>query len=228
MCPFCYIGKRRFEEALQQFENKDQIELQWKSFQLNPALKTVPGQHINEYLAASKGWTPEYAREMNDYVTGMAAQAGLTFDFDKAVVANSFNAHRLSHLAAKHGLGDAAEEILFKAYFTEGRNTDDLDTLIELGASIGLNPIEVRQTLESDAYADAVKQDIEKARKLGIQGVPFFVMNNKYGVSGAQAATVFAATLEKSFTEWQQENPAPGLTVIEGESCRTDGSGDCG
>jgi predicted DsbA family dithiol-disulfide isomerase len=228
MCPFCYIGKRRFEDALQQFAHKDQIEVEWKSFQLNPGLKTVPDQHINEYLAASKGWTPDYARQMNNYVTEMAAQVGLTYDFDKAVVANSFNAHRLSHLAAKHGLGDAAEEILFKAYFTEGRNIDDLDTLTELGASIGLDPQEVRQSLQSDAFSGAVKEDIAQAQSLGIEGVPFFVMNRKYGVSGAQAVPVFTGALEKSFAEWLGENAWPSLRVSEGESCSPDGGGDCG
>lgn len=226
MCPFCYIGKRRFEDALQQFEHKDQIEVEWKSFQLNPDMKTDPSVNINQYLADVKGWNLDYAQQMNNQVTEMAAQVGLTYDFNKAVVANSFNAHRLSHLAKKHGLGEAAEEALFKAYFTEGKNIDDKDTLIDLGVSIGLNAEEVKQTLESDAYADEVRYDITEAQQLGIRGVPFFVMNNKYGVSGAQAAPVFSETLEKSFAEWQQENAKPKLTVIEGESCTPDG--DCG
>jgi len=225
MCPFCYIGKRRFEDALQQFAHKDKIEVEWKSFQLNPDMKTDPTLNINQYLADIKGWNLEYAQNMNARVTEMAAQVGLTYDFDKAVVANSFNAHRLSHLAKKHGLGEAAEEALFKAYFTDGKNIDDKATLIELGIVIGLDADEISQTLNSDAFADAVKYDIAEARHLGIQGVPFFVMNNKYGVSGAQAVPVFAETLEKSFTEWKQENSKPQLTIIEGESCSPDG--DC-
>src|ERR1700744_3335374 len=109
MCPFCYIGKRRFEDALQQFAHKNEVEVEWKSFQLNPDMKTDPSLNINQYLADIKGWNLDYARQMNDHVTEMAAQVGLEYDFDKAVVANSFNAHRLSHLAKKHGLGDAAE-----------------------------------------------------------------------------------------------------------------------
>ena len=226
MCPFCYIGKRRFEDALQQFAHKDEVEVEWKSFQLNPDMKTDPSVNINQYLAEVKGWNLEYAQKMNDHVTEMAAQVGLKYDFDKAVVANSFNAHRLSHLAKKHGLGDAAEEALFKAYFTEGKNIDDQDTLIGLGVSIGLNADELKQALDSDDFADDVKHDIAEARQLGIQGVPFFVMNNKYGVSGAQAVPVFSETLEKSFAEWQQENTKPALTIIEGESCRPDGN--CG
>lgn len=226
MCPFCYIGKRRFEDALGQFAHKDQIEIEWKSFQLNPDLKTDPSININEYLAQKKGWTLDYAQRMNDHVTEMAAQVGLTYDFDKAIVANSFNAHRVSHLAKKHGLGDAMEEALFNAYFTQGKNIDDTETLVELGVSIGLKAEDINQTLESHDFVDAVKHDIAEAQYLGIQGVPFFVMNNKYGVSGAQAVPVFTETLEKSYGDWQLENSKPKLTVIEGESCGPDG--DCG
>lgn len=226
MCPFCYIGKRRFEDALQQFAHKDEVEVEWKSFQLNPDMKTDPSLNINQYLADAKGWNLDYAQQMNNHVTEMAAQVGLTYDFDKAVVANSFNAHRLGHLAKKHGLGEAAEEALFKAYFTDGKNIDDQDTLIDLGVSIGLNTDEIKQTLLSDAFADEVKHDLSEAQQLGIQGVPFFVMNNKYGVSGAQAVPVFSETLEKSFAEWQQENRTPKLTIIDGETCSPDG--DCG
>ena len=225
MCPFCYIGKRRFEDALGQFAHKDRIEIEWKSFQLNPDLKTDPSININQYLADKKGWTLDYAQSMNEHVTEMAAQVGLTYDFDKAVVANSFNAHRVSHLAKKHGLGDAMEEALFNAYFTNGKNIDNKETLIELGVSVGLKAEDIKQTLDSNDFADAVKHDIAEAQYLGIQGVPFFVMNNKYGVSGAQAVPVFAETLEKSFGDWQLENAKPKLTVIEGESCTPDG--DC-
>ena len=205
MCPFCYIGKRRFEHALEQFADKEQVQVEWKSFQLNPYMKTDPTININQYLAEVKGWTLDHARRMNDHVTEMAAQVGLAYDFDKAVVANSFNAHRFSHFAKKHGLGDAAEEALFNAYFTEGKNIDDQDTLEQLAVSIGLDAEELRQTLESDAFAEDVKQDIDEAQRLGIQGVPFFVLNNKYGISGAQSTKVFLQALEKSFTEWQQE-----------------------
>jgi predicted DsbA family dithiol-disulfide isomerase len=225
MCPFCYIGKRRFEDALQQFNHKDQVEIEWKSFQLNPNMETDPSLNINQYLADIKGWNIDYARRMNDQVTEMAAQVGLQYDFDKAVVANSFNAHRLSHLAKKHGLGDAMEEALFKAYFTHGKNIDDKHTLTELALSVGLPADAIKQTLDSDDFADAVKHDIAEAQYLGISGVPFYVMNNKYGVSGAQAVPVFSETLEKSFGEWQQESANSRLTVIEGESCSPDG--DC-
>ncbi len=225
MCPFCYIGKRRFEAALKEFAHKNEIEIEWKSFQLNPDLKTDPKINIDQYLADVKGFTIDHARQLNGHVTQMAAEAGLTYNFDKAVVANSFNAHRLSHLAKKHSLGVAMEEQLFKAYFTDGKNIDDPDTLVQLGAEIGLDANEIKQTLQSDAFADEVRGDIRQAQYLGIQGVPFFVLNNKYGISGAQAVPVFEQTLEKAFADWQKENPKLKLEIIEGESCVPDG--DC-
>ncbi len=224
MCPFCYIGKRRFESALQNFEHKDEIEIEWKSFQLNPNIETDPSINIDQYLADIKGFSIDHARSLNAQVTQMAAEAGLTYNFDKAIVANSFNAHRFSHFAKSKSKGIEAEEQLFKAYFTDGKNIDDHATLIELGKQIGLDATELKQTLDSNTYADDVKHDIAQAQQLGIQGVPFFVMNNKYGVSGAQAVPVFEQTLQKAYTEWQQENHKPKLEIIEGESCGPDGN----
>lgn len=225
MCPFCYIGKRRFEDALQQFAHKDKVEIEWKSFQLNPDMVTDPSTNINQYLADAKGWTLDYAQQMNNHVTEMAAEVGLTYHMDTAVVANSFNAHQFTHLAKKHGLGDAAEEALFKAYFTDGKNVDDTETLAELGTAIGLDADEIKQTLAANTYADAVKHDVAEAQYLGIKGVPFFVMNGKYGVSGAQAVPVFSQTIEKAFGEWNDEQVKPKLDVIEGPTCGPDG--DC-
>jgi predicted DsbA family dithiol-disulfide isomerase len=223
MCPFCYIGKRRFENALQQLPFRDEIEIEWKSFQLDPAMQHEPGKSIHQYLAERKGFSVQKAKELNDQVTGMAAAEGLTYDFDKAIVANSFDAHRFSHLAAKHGKGDAAEESLFKAYFSEGKNIADNETLIQLGIDIGLEGSEVKQALEGDAYTQEVQQDIAAATTLGIRGVPFFVIDRKYAVSGAQSTEVFLQALDKSFTEWKKDNNQ--LTTIQGEVCSTDG--DC-
>jgi len=201
MCPFCYIGKRKFEAALEQFENKANVIVVWKSFQLNPAMKTDPSKNITSYLAEIKGWSLEQAKEMNTHVTNMAKEVGLHYDFDKAIVANSFDAHRLIQLAKKHGKGDEAEEQLFKAYFTEGKNTDDHSTLIEIGISIGLNEIEVKQVLASDQFSDDVRKDIIEAQQIGVRGVPFFVVDRKYGVSGAQPTEVFLETLTKAWAE---------------------------
>lgn len=223
MCPFCYIGKRRFENALQQVSFKDDIEVEWKSFQLNPSLQYQPGKNINQFLAEHKGISLERAKEMNDYVTNMAAAEGLQYNFDKAVVANSFDAHRFSHLASKYGKGDAAEEALFKAYFTEGKNISDHETLVQLGTDIGLDSAEVKQVLENKAYANEVHNDIAEAEALGVRGVPFFVLDRKYAVSGAQAAEAFHQALEQAYNEWKKENN--NLTIIEGETCTPDG--DC-
>lgn len=112
---------------------------------------------------------------------------------------------------------------MFKAYFTEGKNTDDTDALVELGAEIGLDAADLRKTLESSAYADEVKHDIAEASYLGVQGVPFFVFNRKYAISGAQAPEVFEQTLERAFNEWRKDNPMPAFEVIEGPSCGPDG-----
>ncbi|GAB3920147.1 DsbA family oxidoreductase [Mucilaginibacter myungsuensis] len=198
MCPFCYIGKRRFEEALAKFPNADEVEITWKSFQLNPEMVTDPSISIHQYLADAKGWQLDYAKQMAAQVTEMAAGVGLTFNMDNAVVANSFNAHRFSHLATANGLGDAAEEALFKAYFTDGKNTDDIKVLTQLGVSISLKAEEIEGVLASDKYADEVKQDILEAGQIGVRGVPFFVFDRKYAVSGAQPMELFLQTLEKA------------------------------
>ncbi|TND08654.1 MAG: DSBA oxidoreductase [Bacteroidetes bacterium] len=198
MCPFCYIGKRRLETALETFEEKNSVEITWKSFQLDPEMKTEPGKSINQYLAERKGWTIDYAREMNAHVTQMAEEAGLHYDFDRAVVANSFDAHRLIQLAKKHGKGDLAEERLFKAYFTEGKNIADTGTLVACGKEIGLDAGETEAMLRSDAFSEEVKNDIAEAVRLGIRGVPFFVFDRKFAVSGAQPEDVFRQALQKA------------------------------
>jgi len=227
MCPFCYIGKRRFEIALQQFPGKEDIEIVWKSFQLNPAMKTDPAKNINQYLAEAKGWTLDYAKQMNAHVTNMAKEVGLHYDFDKAVVANSFDAHRLVQLAKDNRKGDDMEERLFKAYFTEGKNTADHATLIQLGTEIGLDPAAIKKVLDSNEYADNVEQDIYEAQQIGVRGVPYFVLNDRYAVSGAQASETFLGALNKAWGEWEKERPA-SLTDVSSDNasvCTTDG--DC-
>ncbi len=225
MCPFCYIGKRRFENALDTFDFKDKVEVEWKSFLLNPDLETNPDISIDQYLADKKGWTLDYAQKLNQQVTAMAADVGLTYNFDKAKVANSFKAHRFSHFAKKHHKGIEAEEVLFKAYFTDGKNIDDNNTLLELGQQIGLDATEIEQMLQHNTYAEEVKQDLMMAHNYGIQGVPFFVLDNKYAISGAQAPQVFEQTIAKAFAEWQQNNSKVQLETIEGATCSPDA--DC-
>lgn len=198
MCPFCYIGKRKFEAALSKFEGKENVQVEWKSFQLNPSLKTDAGKNINAYLAEIKGWTIEQAKEMNARVAAMAKEAGLNYDFDKVIVANSFDAHRLVQYAKRKNLGDAMEEALFKAYFVEGKDTSDHATLISLAQKAGLDKEETKRILASGIFSDEVEEDIEQAAQLGVRGVPFFVFDRKYAVSGAQPVEVFLQTMQKA------------------------------
>ncbi len=206
MCPFCFIGKRRFEKALEKFPHKEEVEVVWKSFQLNPDMKTEPGKNINEYLAEVKGWSIDQAREMNDRVTAMAREEGLHYNFDQAIVANSFDAHRLVQLAKEKGKGDEMEEALFHAYFEEGKNIADATTLIDLAAGIGLARQEVSELLSGQSYSEQVDADIYEAQQIGVRGVPYFVLNDRYAVSGAQATDTFAGALEKAYGEWEKEN----------------------
>ena len=201
MCPFCYMGKRKFEQALSRFPDSDQVKVTWRSFQLSPEMRNQPGRKIQELLAESKGWGIEQSRRIHDQLAGQASQLGLDYQFDKVVIANSFQAHRLIHLAKSHGLGDQAEERIFRAYFSEGRNTGDSETLVELGRDIGLAEDKVRAMLASDDFADAVRADMAEAQTLGINGVPFFVIDRKWGISGAQDPAVFVAALEKARRE---------------------------
>jgi predicted DsbA family dithiol-disulfide isomerase len=207
MCPFCYIGKRRLEGALEAFPHKDDIEIIWKSFQLNPDMQTEPGKSITDYLAEKKGWSLEHTRQMHARLTQSAAEMGLHYDFDKAVVANSFDAHRVVQLAKTRGLGDAMEERLFKAYFSEGKNIADHATLLGLGKDAGLPEAEVAEVLKGDAFSAEVRRDVDEARQIGVTGVPFFVLDRKFAVSGAQDTQVFLKALEKAHEEEIPKNP---------------------
>jgi predicted DsbA family dithiol-disulfide isomerase len=200
MCPFCYIGKRKFEKALEAFPAKDQVEIEWKSFQLNPSLVTDPSKNTIQHLAESKGWTMAYTNETIQYVLNMAKEVGLNYDFEKAVVANSFDAHRVIQFAKTKGKGDAMEERLFKAYFTEGKNTADHAVLRQLASDCGLDSLAVQDVLSSEQFAEDVRRDIAESEKLGITGVPFFVIDRKFGVSGAQDPKVFLDNLNKALS----------------------------
>ncbi|MDM8176361.1 MULTISPECIES: DsbA family oxidoreductase [Olivibacter] len=208
MCPFCYIGKRHYEAAVKQFAEQDKLEIIWKSFQLDPTIPEQMDIHpsVYQYLAERKGISYAESKAMHSHVINMAKEAGLEYNLDDAIVSNSFKAHRIMQFAKTKGLGDAAEEQLFKAYFGDGRNLSDSETLIEIGKVIGLTEAEIQIALTDDIYAYRVHQDIREAKDLGIRGVPFFLFNQKHGVSGAQPSDVFLQTLEQSFKEWQKTN----------------------
>ncbi|MDQ3111512.1 MAG: DsbA family oxidoreductase [Bacteroidota bacterium] len=198
MCPFCYIGKRKFEKALSEFEGKEKVQVEWKSFQLNPDMKTDISKNVNQHLSETKGISLEQAKEMTSRVTEIAKEVGLNYNFDKAIVANSFDAHRLIQFAKRKELGDQMEEALFKAYFIDGKNTADHSTLLSLAVETGLEETETKAILESGIFADEVEADIELAGQIGVRGVPFFVFDRKYAVSGAQAPEVFLETMKKA------------------------------
>ncbi|WP_160710951.1 DsbA family oxidoreductase [Chitinophaga solisilvae] len=224
MCPFCYIGKRKFEAALEQFPEKDSIQVEWKSFQLNAGLKQEPGRDIYDYLASIKGESREWAAQALAQMTGMAKESGLDFHFEKAVVANSFDAHRLIQFAKQHQLGDAVEEQLFAAYFTDGKDVSNHETLADIGAAIGLNRDAVVAMLRSDDFSGAVNTDGLEAQQLGARGVPFFVMDRKLGVAGAQPVEAFTQALTQAFGEWKKAQPLTTLENIEGPVCSPDGT----
>jgi len=217
-CPFCYIGKHKFEQALEQFPHKDQITVTWRSFELDPDLKTQPGISTLDYLAASKMISRARAEEMTRYA---AQETGIRLDFQKAVVANTFKAHCLIQLAQTKGVGSVAEENLFRAHFTEGENIDDEETLLRIATTIGLDPKETTDALHSDTYARMVRKDEEDARMMGIRGVPYFVFNNQYAVSGAQPEAVFLNALQQSWNAFEQQSRP--VILNEGASCSTDG-----
>lgn len=197
-CPFCYIGKRHLEAALQAFQKSNNIEVVWKSFELDPNSNPPKGADSTDLLAKKYGRDRQWAMQMNETLTQMAAQAGLHFHLEKVIAANSFNAHRLIHLAETHGLSEQMKEKLLAAKFVEGEDIGDNEALRKAAISIGLNPLEVMEVLESDLFGEKVRADEEEARALGIRGVPFFLFNKQKAISGAQAADVFLAALNEA------------------------------
>lgn len=215
-CPFCYIGKRHLEAALAQFPQRDKVEVTWHNFELDPNAQTDYKENQYELLAKKYGMSPEQAKENTARVSAGGEAAGIAFDFDKVVPTNTFNAHRLIQLAHKHGVQDAAEESLFKAMFEEGKHIGKKETLQAIGESIGLEAAVVAGMLNSDEFTQEVRKDEAEGQALGIRGVPFFVFDMKYGVSGAQPVEVFTNTLKKV---WEESNPAvvaPGGVCEDG------------
>lgn len=225
MCPFCYIGKRNFESALAQFADKENIEVEWKSYQLDPSLpEAATNESQEDYLVKRKGMSREQVQGMLANVTEMAKQAGLEYHLDESVMVNSQKAHQLIQFAKTKNLGNEIEERLFKAFFTEGKNVADIETLTQLGKEIGLEESELQAAFIDDQYLYQMKQDIQESANLGVRGVPFFVFDRKYGVSGAQPAEAFLETITKSFGEWREKNPEVKLQMTQGQSCDIDGN----
>lgn len=196
VCPFCYIGKKHLEKALAGFEHKDDVKIIWKSFLLNPQLKTDPEKTIESYLSESKGISIDQVKTMNKRVVEMAENAGLQVNLTGLPVANSMNAHRLLHYGeSRHKAGETKER-LFRAYFCEGKNIDSKEELLRIAEELNFETESVKQILNNSGYEEEILADYREASELGVRGVPFFVFNRKYAISGAQPVEVFSETLE--------------------------------
>ena len=217
-CPWCYIGKRRFEAALARFEHRDDVSVSWRSFELDPDAPRVREGDRAACLAAKYGMTIERAREIEQHLIGEAASEGLEFRFDIARSGSTFDAHRIAHLAEAHGLQDAMKERLLRAYLSEGELVSDHETLARLAAEIGLPERETREVLDGDLYAQDVRDDERIATVLGIHAVPTFVIDRAIGASGAHPPDALLQLLRQG---WERHTSAS--VVAAGATCGTDG-----
>jgi len=220
VCPWCYIGKRHLERALESFPHRDQVEIEYRSFELDPSAPQVPVETTAEALARKFGTDVAGVHELMARAEGPAAAAGLEFHHADAPHARTVDAHRLLHLARSAGLQGELKEALLEAYFGRGESMGDHDVLRRVAVGTGLDPVRVDEVLASDEYADAVDADIAQARAYGAGGVPFYVVDQKYGLSGAQPTEVFAQVLERA---WADQHPALEAVGADSDACGPDG-----
>ena len=218
-CPSCYTGKRKFEEALANFEHKDSIEIIYKSFELAPGFETNPSIKLPQFLAEMHKVSLVQADSMIAQVEASAKEVGLNFNLRIAIPANSIKAHLISHLAKKHNLQEQAEEKFLNAYFTKGKNIDDNDVLLEIATGIGLNKEDARATLTDNKSLNAVKSDIAEAKARKINSIPHFLFNSSTSISGAQESKTFIDTLNKSFNDWSNQKPSDAAVCEIGKPC---------
>lgn len=214
-CPFCYIGKRRLEQAIA--NDKLEVEVEFKSFELDPDAPAVPTQGLYEILASKYGTTLEQARNMSQGVVDTARQEGLHYEMDRVIPANTFEAHRLTQFAKKHGKMNAVSEALFTAYFMNGEDLNDQAILTRIAVDAGLDEADVTTFLASEELATDVREEEAMAQQLGVRGVPFFVFDRKYAISGAQPVEAF----EQVFAKMRQEQTLE--VIAEGDACGVDG-----
>jgi len=210
ICPWCYVGKRRFDAALERFAHRDAVEVEWKSFELDPgsSSQSPDGRSEGDYadrLAEKYGTSRSGAQQMLDTMTTTAAAEGLELRFDKAIKANTFDAHQVIHLARERGVQSEVKERLLRAYFTEGEAVGDMSVLARLGAEAGLDAPEVLQAIDEQRYAEAVRANEVEAQRLGISAVPFFIVDRTYGIAGAQPPDQILEVLKQA---WSQSHPA--------------------
>ncbi|MFC4410494.1 DsbA family protein [Chungangia koreensis] len=225
VCPFCYIGKRLLEQSLEQTGYKEQVDITFKAYELDPDAPKVSTESTAEMVARKYGTTVEAAKQMSQQIGDRAKEVGLHYNFDKMKPANTFDAHRLAKFAEKKGKEAELSELLLHSYFIEGKEIGRHEVLLELAQTVGLERAEAEKVLESDQYSEDVRADINEAMQIGVKGVPFFVLNNKYAISGAQPAEVFQDALRQVAEE---EGLKPKLKTFgsdQGGLC-TDGSCD--
>lgn len=219
VCPFCYIGKRRLEEALAEFPEADQVEVSFKSFELDPNAPVDSDKNTHERLADKYGKSIEEIKQMTEGVRQQAAEVGLDFQFDTMIPTNTFDAHRLFQRAYEQGFGDQVTEQLFHAHFEQSKHIGEQKTLTDIAMKAGMSKEDVEAALTEEKYAEAVRSDEQEAQQIGVQGVPFFVINRKFAISGAQPKEAFLNGLRKALEE-EQKTPAF-------ESIGDDGDGVC-
>ena len=218
MCPFCYIGKKNFEKALENLPFKDDVTVNWKSFQLDPTLEDISGNYTTkQYLMDKRGLAEAQIDQMQSRIAEMGKQVGIDFTKTSPIAANTLKAHQLLHLSKKYGKQNDAEELLFKAHFEEGVNIADKNVLIKIGNELGIATQEIEHALQSEEIAYEVKQDILEAQGIGVTGVPFFILNNKYAVNGAQPVENFIEALTQTYKETVTDLENQGM------SCSIDG-----
>jgi len=221
VCPFCYIGKRKFEVGLQQFPNKASVEVIYKSFELDPNAERDGNPGVHEMLMGKYGMGREQAVASTNSITQQAKLLGLDYFFDRTIQTNTFDAHRLSHYAESKGMQKEMTERLLKAYFTDTLHIGNHDTLADLAAEVGLDRTEAYNILKSGEYTESVRANEQEAGQLGVSGVPFFVINRKYAISGAQASEVFLEALQKA---WDEDHPLTMLGDTSEDGLCTDGT----
>jgi predicted DsbA family dithiol-disulfide isomerase len=219
-CPWCYVGKKRFEAALAAFEHADDVTVTWRSFELDPGAPAERDVSHAELIAAKYGRTLEEVAAMDAQLTAVAAAEGIDMRLAKSRSGNTFDGHRIVHLAAAHGLQHEMEERLFRAYFTEGALISDHDALIALAAEVGVPEAEARAVLLTERYAEEVRDDERAAQSAGISAVPCFVIDRRFGASGAQPPEELLRFLRHG---WAQREPAPVTTMGDGDACGPDG-----
>ncbi len=205
-CPWCYLGKRSLEKALDGFEHADAVDVTFHSYQLNPEAHEHSSEPLIDYLVREKGAPEQQIRDSFTVITERGRELGMNYDFDIAHNANTRRAHRLIHFARANGRDTEVINALFGAMFEQGIAVGSVDELVAIGSAAGLDAMQVREALESEAWDERVEADIAQARALGIQGVPFFVLDGRYGVSGAQPVEAFAQVLDQVWNSQERES----------------------